>query len=44
MRVLFSILFCIVFAPALAQRNAGRSDEAAIRELVSKYLNPLSMA
>jgi uncharacterized protein (TIGR02246 family) len=39
MRVLFSILFCIVFAPALAQHGAGRSDEAAIRELVSKYVD-----
>jgi len=29
-------LFCIVaVTPRLAQDNAGRSDEAAIRELVS---------
>jgi len=38
MRTLLAILFCIVFvAPRLAQDNASHTDEAAIRELVSKY-------
>jgi uncharacterized protein (TIGR02246 family) len=39
MRALLAILFCIVFTPTLAQENTGRSDEAAIRELVSKYVD-----
>jgi uncharacterized protein (TIGR02246 family) len=39
MRALLAILFCIVFMPTLAQNDAGRSDEAAIRELVSKYVD-----
>jgi uncharacterized protein (TIGR02246 family) len=29
----------MVLTPAMAQDNAGRSDEAAIRELVSKYVD-----
>jgi uncharacterized protein (TIGR02246 family) len=40
MRVLLVILFCIVFvAPKPAQDSAGRSDDAAIREVVSKYVD-----
>ncbi|HEU0185928.1 MAG TPA: SgcJ/EcaC family oxidoreductase [Blastocatellia bacterium] len=39
MRALLAILFCLVFMPTLAQDDAGRSDEAAIRELVGKYVD-----
>jgi uncharacterized protein (TIGR02246 family) len=40
MRTLVAILCCIVFvAPWLAQDNAGRTEEAAIREVVSKYVD-----
>ncbi|HEU0174739.1 MAG TPA: SgcJ/EcaC family oxidoreductase [Blastocatellia bacterium] len=40
MRTLLAILCCIVsVTPRLAQDNAGRSGEAAIRELVRKYVD-----
>jgi uncharacterized protein (TIGR02246 family) len=40
MRTLLVIFCCIVFgATWLAQDNAGRNDEAAIREVVSKYVD-----
>jgi uncharacterized protein (TIGR02246 family) len=39
LRQIFLLTFCIIFTPTLAQDNAGRSDDAAIRELVSKYVD-----
>jgi uncharacterized protein (TIGR02246 family) len=40
MRTLVAILCSIVFAaPWLMQDNAGRTDDAAIREVVSKYVD-----
>src|SRR5262245_49615067 len=40
MRTLLVILCCTVFGATLsAQDNAGRNDEAAIREVVSKYVD-----
>jgi len=40
MRTKFAILCCIAsIAPWFAQEGAGRNDEAAIREVVSKYVD-----
>jgi len=40
MRTLIAIMCCFVFvAPVWAQESAGRADEAAIREVVSKYVD-----
>ena len=39
LRQIFLLAFCIVFTPTLAQDNTVRSDEAAIRELVSTYVD-----
>ena len=40
MRAPFAILCCVVsFAPLLAQNSARRNDEAAIREVVLKYVD-----
>jgi uncharacterized protein (TIGR02246 family) len=40
MRTLFAVLCCIVLvATWLAQDNAGRTDDAAIREVVRKYVD-----
>jgi len=40
MRTLLAILCCIVFAaPWPSQDNANRADEAAIRDVVSKYVD-----
>ena len=40
MRSLLTIMWCVVFvAPGWAQESAGRADEAAIREVVSKYVD-----
>jgi uncharacterized protein (TIGR02246 family) len=39
LRKIFLLTFCIIFTPTLAQDNTGRSDDAAIRELVTKYVD-----